>query len=105
MNYLEAIKAKLGYPITDNAAELALITRGLVTTDTFVATSQAFELAYADSIMTILTSPTSIKEGGYAITYSDQKSLLSIANYFYARYGAANPLETLRPKARFVHRW
>lgn len=105
MTNLEALKAKLGYPISDNTAELALTLRGLTITDTFTAGSQAFDLAYADSIITILTSPTSVSEGGYSISYSDRASLLSIANYLYARYGAANPLETLRPKARFVHRW
>lgn len=105
MNYLEALKAKLGYPIRDDSAELALIGRGLTSADVFLATSEAFELAWADTIVTILTSPTSVSEGGYSISYGDRASLVNIANYLYARYGKANPLETLRPKARFVHRW
>ena len=105
MNNLDAIKAKVGYPVSDNSVELALTTRGLTTSDEFSATSQAFDLAYADVIMTIVTSPTSMSEGGFSISSADRQTLINIANNIYRRYEVANPLEAMRPKARFVQRW
>lgn len=105
MTNLEAIKAKVGYPVSDNSVELALTTRGLTTTDEFSATSEAFELAYADVLITITTSPAGVSEGGYSISSADKQTLIQIANNIYKRYEVANPLEAMRPKARFVQRW
>jgi hypothetical protein len=103
MTNLEAIKAELGYPLSENAFILALTKRGLTSTDTFVS-SQAYELAYADVIKTVITSPD-IKEGGFSVTLKDTKSLISIASAIYKKYGEANPLSSLKPKATFKSAW
>lgn len=101
MTYLEAIKARLNYPLSDNAFVLALEDRGLTSTETYVK-GQAFDLAYADAIMTLVTAPN-IREGGYSLSLSDKGNLTKLANGIYVKYGAVNSL--IRPTAKFVQRW
>ncbi len=104
MTYLEAIKAKLSFPLSDaNSYVLALSDRGLTSTDTYVA-GEPFDLAYADSIVMILTTPN-ISEGGYSISLTDRTALINLANGIYAKYGVANPVSSLKPTAKFVNRW
>ena len=99
MTYLEAIKGKLNYPLSDNAFILALTDRGLVQTDTY-AKSQAFELAYADAITTLVTSPN-VSEGSYSVSLSNKEMLLSLANGIYTKYG--EPVSSLKKTATFVN--
>jgi len=102
MTYLEALKASLGYPLTDNAFILALENRGLTSTDTYSTTDKrAFELAKADCIMTLLSTPN-VSEGGYSINLTDKESLKKLANGIYTRYKVANPLT---PSASFNNPW
>lgn len=103
MTNLEAIKGKLGYPLSDNAFKVALSDRGLTDTDTYVS-SEAFDLAYADSIVTLLTTPN-ISEGGYSVSFSDREILLKLASGVYTKYGVVNPLSSLKPTATFVQRF
>jgi hypothetical protein len=103
MTYLEAIKGKLNYPLSENSFILALEDRGLVKTDSYVK-GEAFDLAYADTIVILLTSPD-IKEGSYSVTSKEFKTLTSIASGIFSRYGVANPLSSLKPTAKFVQRW
>lgn len=100
MTNLEAIKGKLNYPLSDNSFILALNDRGLVETATY-SNCQAFELAYADSIKTLITAPN-ISEGGYSISLSDKAALIKLANGIYAKYGINS---SLNPTATFVQRW
>jgi len=99
MTNLEAIKGKLGYPLSDNAFILALDDRGLTSTDTY-AKGQAFDLAYADAITTLITTPN-VSEGGYSISLADKKNLIKLANGIYTKYGVAS---SLKPTAKFVQR-
>ena len=101
MTNLEAIKAKLNYPLSDNAFTLALLDRGLTATDTY-ATGQSFDLAYADTITTLVTAPN-VSEGGYSVSLSDKKTLLDLANGIYKKYG--EPTRSLKPTAIFVQRF
>lgn len=101
MTYLEAIKAKLNYPLSENAFILALTDRGLTSTGTYV-TGESFDLAYVDSIMMLVTSPN-VSEGGYSVSLSDKKTLLDLANGIYTKHG--EPIRSLKPIARFVNRW
>jgi hypothetical protein len=101
MTYLEAIKGKLSYPLSDNAFILALTDRGLTYTDTY-AKGQAFELAYADTVITLVTSPN-VSEGGYSINQSDKKTLLELANGIFTKYG--EPISSLKKTATFVQRF
>jgi hypothetical protein len=101
MTYLEAIKGKVNYPLSDNTFTLALLDRGLTASDTY-ATGQAFDLAYADAVVTLLTAPN-VSEGGYSVSLSDREILLKLANGIYTKYGVTSPINSLKPKAKFVN--
>jgi hypothetical protein len=101
MTYLEAIKAKLNYPLTDNAFTLALTDRG-ITASADYSNSTAFQLAYADTIMTLVTSPN-VSEGGYSISLSEKESLKKLAQGIYESCGTVGPIP--KPTAKFVQRW
>jgi hypothetical protein len=100
MTNLEAIKGRLNYPLSSNSFILALTDRGLTHSDTY-AKSQAFDLAYADAITTIVTTPN-ISEGGYSVSMSDKENLIKLANSIYLKYGEPS---SLTPTARFVNRF
>lgn len=101
MTNLEALKAVLSYPLSNNAFIKALNDRGLTDTATY-STSSAFELARADAIMTLVTAPN-IKEGGFSLSQGDKKSLIELANGIYERNGVAPVVP--KPTATFVQRW
>ena len=101
MTNLEALKGKLNYPLSDNAFILALNDRDISETATY-AKCQAFDLAYADAIMTLITAPN-ISEGGYSISLSDKETLQKLAKGIYDKYGVASPI--VGPTATFVQRW
>ena len=101
MTYLEAIKAKLNYPLSDNTFILALTDRGLTSTDNY-AKSQLFDLAYADTITTLVTAPN-VSEGSYSISLSDKKTLSDLADGIYKKYG--EPIRSLKKTATFVQRF
>jgi hypothetical protein len=103
MTNLEAIRAKLNYPLSDNAFIVALEDRG-VTSDEVYASGQAFDLAYADTITMLVTSPN-ITEGGFSINMTEKATLLSLADKIYTKYGVANPIGSLKAKATFVQRF
>jgi hypothetical protein len=98
MTNLEAIKGALSYPLTSNAFILALTNRGLVETDTYViGNKKPLELATADCIKTLLSTPN-IAEGGYSVSLSDKATLMKMANGIYAKYGENS---SLNPTATF----
>ena len=97
MTNLEALKARLNYPLSDNSYILALSDRGLVSTATY-ADQRSLELSQADLIYILVTSPN-ITESGYSVSISDKASILKIADGIYQKYGIRNPN---RPIAKFV---
>lgn len=101
MTYLEALKGKLNFPLSDNSFILALTDRGLTESATY-AKCAAFDLAYADAIMTVITSPN-VSEGGYSITLTERSNLLKLAEAMYAKHGQNTPVS--KPSAKFVNRW
>lgn len=102
MTNLEAIKAKLSYPLSDNSYILALSDRGLSSTATYASTDkQALELAQADLIYTLITVPN-VTEGGYSVSISDKNYMLKLADSIYAKYNV-RPLNS--PRAKFVQKW
>lgn len=101
MTNLEAIKGKLGYPLSDNAFKVALADRVLTDSATYTK-CQAFDLAYADAIVMIITKGN-VSEGGFTVSMAEVKTLTSLANGIYAQYGIASPLP--KPTAKFVQRW
>jgi len=107
MTNLEALRARVGYPLSDDAITIALERRGKQTTDTFDATAdaRAFDLAYADCLITILTSPASLSEGGYSISTGDKKVIQDTANFIYNRYSEPSPIMQSKPTAKFIQKW
>ena len=103
MTNLEAITAKLNYPLSENTFIVALEDRGVVSDGVYV-TCEAFDLAYADVIITLVTTPD-IREGGYSISLADKKTLLSLADKIYTKYSVENPMSSLKKKATFVQRF
>jgi hypothetical protein len=98
MTNIEAIKAKLNYPLSDNSFTVALQDRGLTDSDTY-STCQAFDLAYADVINTLVTAPDT-KEGGFTLTLTDKDKLLRLADGIYKTYSQPNPIANGSMKAR-----
>ena len=87
MTVLDAIKATVaGYPLSNNAFNLALTDRGLSGTDLYTGTSRALELAKADIFMVLATS-ANVSEGGFSVSIPDRKVFLSRATAIYNRYG------------------
>lgn len=102
MTNLEAIKAKLPYPLADNSFIIALSVRGLVSSDTF-SDVRSLELTQADLIYSLAVAPN-ITEGGYSISLSDRRAVLRVADGIYARYGERNPYKE-KPTLKFVQKW
>ena len=90
MNNLQAIKASVNFPISDEQAELALTDWGLTTTQTYSGVTMEFELAKAD-ILRLLVSSANIAEGGYSISMTDKSNMLAMAKGIYAKHGIAYP--------------
>ena len=65
------------------------------------AGGETFDLAYADAIAVLLTTPD-IKEGGYSLSVTDKNTLTKLANGIYSKYGIVS---SLKPTAKFVRRW
>lgn len=98
MTNLAAIKAKLNFPLSDDAYTLALLDRGLVSTATYaVSDKQSLDLTWADLVYTLASTPNTT-EGGYSISFSNRGDLLKAADGVYLKYGIRNPL---RPIATF----
>lgn len=99
MTNLEALKGKLSYPLSENAFLLALLHRGLTYSDTYViANKRLLELAQADLITTLITTPN-VSEGGYSVSASDKQTLERLANGIYTKYGETG---SLKQTATFV---
>lgn len=101
MTILEAIKEAIGYPISDNRANMTLTKRGLTATSEAtgsVLNSESFELATADLIIWMITTPN-ISEGGYSLSTSDKQQLKDIASGIFAKWGIT---DYTKPTARFL---
>lgn len=104
MTILEAIKESVGYPISDNRAEMTLVKRGLVKTEDAteaILNSKSFELATADLMFWLITAPN-ISEGGVTISLTDKKTLKDIASGIYSKWGET---DYSRPTAKFISPW
>lgn len=104
MTILEAIKEAVGYPISDNRANMTLIKMGFTGASeatSAVLNSKEFELATADLINWMITAPD-ISEGGYRLSITDKKSLRQIASGILSKWGVSDPLS---PTVKFVSPW
>jgi len=103
MTNLEALKAKLTYPLSDNSYTLALLDRDLVESEDYDPDTdkRALDLAQADLIYVLCTQPQ-ITEGGFSIRITDRYALLGVADGIYKRYGVSIPS---KKTAKFVNKW
>ena len=88
MTTLEALKARVNYPLSDIQAEEKLVGRGVSTSDEFsssVAESREFQLAYADTLRFVITM-VNLSQGG-SITAQNMAGIRGTANAIYKRYG------------------
>lgn len=107
MTNLVALRAKVNYPLQDNTFILCLTNRGLSEAATYSPSSdvQAFDLAYADCLSILVTSPASVSEGGFSVSAGDREKLQAIANKIYSKYGEANLIPSSKTTAKFVQKW
>lgn len=88
MTVLEFLKSRVNYPLTDAQVESICIKRGLDKSeevDQMLACSPMLQLAYADTLVFIVTM-TNISQGG-SVSAGNTTSMLSIANKIYIRNG------------------
>lgn len=102
MTVLQALKARVNYPMTDMQAMEKLIGRALEPAaefDSATASGQAFELAYADTLRFVITM-VNLSQGG-SITAQNMAGIRETANAIYKKYGetligdTANPTVTI----------
>lgn len=97
MTNLEALQATIGsnYPLNPNAYVKALLdapnTPGLLAlnpTDDYVSdNAKTVDICAAGLIWVLLTSPQSIKEGGYEITNASAAALQATRTMLLGKYG------------------
>lgn len=88
MTNLEAIKARVNYPLSNAQAEEKLIARGCAPAGEYgseVAQSREFELAYADTLRLVVTM-VNLSQGG-SITAQATAEIRGTANAIYNKYG------------------
>lgn len=98
MTILEAIKARVNYPMTDVQAMEKIVGRGLNPADAFdasVASEQAFHLAYADTLRFVITM-VNLSQGG-SITAQNMAGIRETANAIYKKYGETLIGDTANP--------
>lgn len=95
MTNLEALKAAVGYPVTDDQCNKALADNGLTGTDVYSA-SAAFSLATA-ALLTVIATSANISEGGYSVSIADRQALLQRADDLISEAGGTI---STRPKVR-----
>lgn len=104
MTILEALKARFNYPLSDALFQSILIGRGLSGDDPFTAeveNSPAFNLAWMDGLIMLLTVPN-ITEGDLSITLSDRNVILDLINSIRSD----NDLPPYgKPTVRFLKDW
>jgi hypothetical protein len=87
MTNLEALKAIVQYPLDNNSFKLALISRSLTEIDTYSASNlKKLELAKADCLSTILSTPTTT-EGGFSLAHTNKGEVRKEMERLYSKWG------------------
>jgi len=89
MDVKTALLNTVSFPLSATQAEVIAVERELDLTAEFtkeIGRSPKFQLAKADMIRNIITSPN-VSEGGVSISLADRKTLIGIANGIYGKYG------------------
>lgn len=87
MTNLEALKAIIQYPLDEDSFKLVLINRSLTETETYSASNlKKLELAKADCLATILSTPT-IAEGGMQLSHTNKGEVRKEMERIYTKWG------------------
>lgn len=91
MTIREALQIKFGqYPVSADYIETVLIAAGINGDEEFtkeIGQSKAFELAWAEGLFGLVTSPKSVTEGDYSISSADSDSIWRLINWLRAKWG------------------
>lgn len=107
MTVLEALQAKVTYPLAAAFFETILIERGLTGADTYtkaIATGKSFRLATADCYKAVALG-VNVTEGSLSITQPDRDKLISMANSIYRQYEEQPVSATVQPGITFLKDW
>jgi hypothetical protein len=92
MTNLEAVKAYIEYPLSDNSYKLALLNRSLEYSDVYDKTKQKdMELSGADALKSVITS-ADIKDNTYSVTAHDVVEIKKLIASIYTKWGYPDPL-------------
>lgn len=106
MTILEALQAKVTYPLPVTLFQSLLIDAGLNPEDIYtqeVGCSKCFQLAWAYALLG-LVSATNVTEGDYSISLSDRASLIRLINSIFNRWGV-DPIEEKSATVKFLDDW
>lgn len=104
MTNLEALKAKVNYPLESTKFEVALLDQGLNAADLYTGTSRDFDLALA-AIYVVLVTSANISEGDYQLAATDKSNYLKLAAGIFTKYGVDNPLESTPTISNMSNYW
>lgn len=101
MTNLDALRESVSYPIPAGKLEKILIDREVEKTAEYsLANKRKIDLATADALVLIATSPN-ISEGGFTLNITDRAEVRKQASGIYDKYGEDSPFDdivsTVRP--------
>ncbi len=101
MTTLEALKAHVNYPLSDDMFNVICIKRSLDANTLFtkdIAESSSFKGAHADAYAALI-SATNLSEGGVSISVNNLAMIVTYANTLYESIGEPAIKETIsQPK-------
>lgn len=107
MTVLEALQAKVTYPLGAAFFETILIERSLNGSrqyDLATAKSKNFRLATADCYKAVATG-VNLTEGDLSISIADKDKLIALANSIYRQFGEQPIGATVQPGIKFLKDW
>lgn len=107
MTVLEALQAKITYPMTAAFFETILIERSLTGTATYsadIAKSKSFRLATADCYKAVAFG-VNVTEGSLSISQPERDKLIALANSIYRQYGEEPVGAVVQPGIKFLKDW
>lgn len=107
MTVLEALQAKITYPMTAAFFETILIERSLTGTDAYTADtakSKSFRLATADCYKAVAFG-VNVTEGSLSISQPERDKLIALANSIYRQYGEEPVGAVVQPGIKFLKDW
>ena len=107
MTVLEALQAKVTYPLGAAFFKTILIERSLAGTDAYtadVAKSKKFRLATADCYKAVAFG-VNVTEGSLSISQPERDKLIALANSIYRQYDEQPIGAVVQPGIQFLKDW